>query len=161
MAMPKQEKDMDRQPFLGKEHHDWDSTNSRSSTVDEDEFPPRIQGRRHSFRWTLLFHIALIFTYTAIFFIVTKVHFKPSSIRPRLNYCISTSSKLHLCKRQTKNLAAPAAGAVEYVTKAVDGLATDSIYAGDPNPELDDAWHKLLASTHSSIHSSPPGSQRN
>lgn len=57
----------------------------------------------------------------------------------------------------TKNLAAPAAGAVEYVTKAVDGLATDSIYAGDPNPELDDAWHKLLASTHSSAHPSPPG----
>lgn len=50
-------------------------------------------------------------------------------------------------QRPTNNLAAPAAGAIEYMTKAVDGLATDSIYAGDPNPELDDAWHKLLAST--------------
>lgn len=94
MAMPKQEKDMDRQPFLGKEHHDWDSTDSKSSTVDGDEFPPRPQGRRH-FRWTLLIHIVLILTYTAIFFIVTKVHLKPSGIRPQLTYCISISSKLH------------------------------------------------------------------
>lgn len=92
MALPKQGKDMDRQPFLEKELHDWDSNDSRSSTVDGDEFPPRTKSRQHSFRWAVLFHIALILTYTAISFYIIKVHFKPSNIRPQLTYCISTSA---------------------------------------------------------------------
>lgn len=34
---------------------------------------------------------------------------------------------------------------IEYETKAVDGLATDSVFAGEPTPQLDAAWHNLLA----------------
>jgi len=147
MALPKQEKDMDRQPFLGKEHHDWDSSDSRSSTLDGDEFSPRTQSRQHSFRWAILSHIILILTYTAIFVYLIKTHFNPSNIRPQLTYCKPHHQQAIYAQRPTNNSAAPAAGAIEYMTKAVDGLATDSIYAGDPTPELDGAWHKLLAST--------------
>lgn len=41
---------------------------------------------------------------------------------------------------------APAMEAVRHHTKVVDGLATDSVFAGVPTPELDAAWHDLLAS---------------
>ena len=34
---------------------------------------------------------------------------------------------------------------IEYETKAVDGLATESVFAGEPTPQLDAAWHNLLA----------------
>lgn len=147
MALPKQENDMDRQPFLGKEHHDWDSSDSRSSTVDGDESSPRTQSRRHSLQWAILSHIILILTYTAIFFYLIKPHFNPSNIRPQLTYCETHHQQAIYAPRLVNKSAAPAAGAIEYMTKAVDGLAPDSIYAGDPTPELDDAWHKLLAST--------------
>ncbi len=87
MAIPKQEKDMDQQPFLEKEHHDWASNDSRSSTVDGDDLPSRTHPRRHSPGWAILFHSLLILTYTAIFFYITKAHFQGSDIRPRLTYC--------------------------------------------------------------------------
>lgn len=87
MAIPKQEKDMDQQPFLDKEPHDWNSNDSRSSTVDGDDLPSRAHPPRHSPRWAILFHIFLILTYTAIFTYITKAHFQGSDIRPCLTYC--------------------------------------------------------------------------
>ncbi|KAL8736634.1 MAG: hypothetical protein Q9181_002299 [Wetmoreana brouardii] len=40
----------------------------------------------------------------------------------------------------------PAQPAVQYEARPVDGLATDSIFAGAPTPQIDQAWHNLLAS---------------
>lgn len=51
------------------------------------------------------------------------------------------------CEIQLNDFKAPAESAIAYMTKPVDGLATDSIFGGDPTPELDHAWHVLMAST--------------
>lgn len=120
---------LSRQPFLETNDLDRNKDESQIESLNEDCIQSYIQHQRQSrfcnLSFPLLFHILLILTYTSSFAYLTRKSWNPTSSKSDTYY-------------------SPAESAIAYMTKTVDGLATDSIFAGDPSPELDHAWHNLL-----------------
>ncbi|PQE23638.1 tat pathway signal sequence protein [Rutstroemia sp. NJR-2017a BVV2] len=109
------------EPFLKKEYRDSEDDSNLSTIIEENKL-----GQKFQSRYVLIaLHFALITFYT-----VTYVYFMT-----RYRHASVTAHSLTY---------SPAQGAIEYTTKKVDGLHTDSIFAGHPNPDSDAAWSELL-----------------
>ncbi|KAJ8065328.1 hypothetical protein OCU04_006018 [Sclerotinia nivalis] len=113
--------DQSREPFFKEEYRDSEDSDSSSSLTGAE-----ISGKTLQSHYVFIaLHFAIIAFFTAIY-VYFRTH---SSHQPVTAHSLTYS---------------PAAAAIEYTTKKVDGLHTDSIFAGRPNPESDAAWSELL-----------------
>ncbi|KAI5783694.1 hypothetical protein EDC01DRAFT_618721 [Geopyxis carbonaria] len=108
------------------------SSSSSSSSVNIHEFTPDGRGRslrRRILSSPWLYHLTLLSFYTTIFLLLLHSNASPS------------------CTTHPEIISSPARAAIEWQRKIYEDVPDTTDFSGPARPELDAAWHNLMAPT--------------
>lgn len=144
----KNEDSSEHQPFLNQYDQTLDHIHDQkagedATTLQSGSYKPLLHQINYNH---LLWHGLVIILYSIVFYSMSST-WKSCDGTGAVIYCTgSPAFRTYSSSGKVLIFTAPAKNVIEYQTKLLDGFLSDSVFVGDPTPQVDAAWHGLLAS---------------